>query len=116
MDNSTLYKHLSELFPKEQIFTDELSRLTKGTDAGLYRLIPKAVVKVKSEEEAVRLLQFCYKEEIPLTFKAAGTSLSGQTISDSILMEMGSGFEFCAITDKGHTATFGAGLTGTAAN
>lgn len=116
MDNSTLYNRLSEMFPKEQIFTDELSRLTKGTDAGLYRLIPKAVVKVKSEEEVVRLLQFCYNEEIPITFKAAGTSLSGQTISDSILMEMGSGFEFCAITDNGHTATFGAGLTGTAAN
>ena len=116
MDNSTLYNNLYNLFPEEQVFTDKISCLTKGTDAGLYRLLPKAVVKVKSEDEVVRLLQFCYKEEIPLTFKAAGTSLSGQTISDSILMEMGRGFEFSAITDNGHTATFGSGLTGTAAN
>ncbi|MDD2476793.1 MAG: FAD-dependent oxidoreductase [Dysgonamonadaceae bacterium] len=116
MDTSSLHTQLSKLFPKEQLFTDKLTRLVRGTDAGLYRLIPKAVVKVKNEEEAIRLLQFCSEEQIPLTFKAAGTSLSGQTISDSILMEMGRGFEFAAITDNGHTATFGSALTGTAAN
>ncbi len=107
---------MAQLFPKEQLFTDELSRLTKGTDAGLYRLIPKAVVKVNREEEVIRLLQYCRREKVPVTFKAAGTSLSGQTISDSLLMETGEGFSFSAITDNGATATFGCGLTGTAAN
>lgn len=116
MTNKQLYTHLAKLFPKEQLFTDELSRLTKGTDAGLYRLVPKAVVKVHSEEEVVRLLRFCHREKVAVTFKAAGTSLSGQTISDSVLMEIGTGFEFSAITDSGKTATFGCGLTGTAAN
>lgn len=104
------------LFPKNQVFTDELSRLTKGTDAGLYRLIPKAVVKVNTEEEVIRLLKFCHSENIPVTFKAAGTSLSGQTISDSILIEVGNGFNLSNITDKGYIATFGCGLTGSSAN
>ena len=94
MTTPQLHTHLTKLFPKEQVFTDELYRLTKGTDAGLYRLVPKAVVKVNSEDEVIRLLQFCNKENVPVTFKAAGTSLSGQTISDSILMEIGQGFEF----------------------
>ena len=58
MDSSTLHNHLSKLFPEEQLFTDKISCLVKGTDAGLYRLIPKAVVKVKSEDEAIRLIQF----------------------------------------------------------
>src|SRR5690554_5633521 len=107
---------LLRLFPKEQVFTDELSRLTKGTDAGLYRLIPNAVVKVNSEEDVIRLLKFCVNQNIPITFKAAGTSLSGQTISDSILAEVGNGFNFSAITDSGYTATFGCGLTGSSAN
>ncbi|HLW08375.1 MAG TPA: FAD-binding and (Fe-S)-binding domain-containing protein [Marinilabiliaceae bacterium] len=107
---------LLRLFPKEQVFTDELSRLTKGTDAGLYRLIPNAVVKVNSEEDVIRLLKFCVSENKPVTFKAAGTSLSGQTISDSILAEVGNGFNFSAITDSGYTATFGCGLTGSSAN
>lgn len=116
MENKQLHSRLTKLFPKEQVFTDELSRLVKGTDAGLYRLVPKAVVKVNTEDEVIRLLQFCSKENVPVTFKAAGTSLSGQTVSDSILMEIGQGFEFSVITDNGKTATFGAGLTGTAAN
>ena len=114
--NKQLYQQLARLFPQEQLFTDDLSRLTRGTDAGLYRLVPKAVVKVNSEEEVIRLLQFCHRSKMPVTFKAAGTSLSGQTISDSILMETGEGFSFSAITDNGATATFGCGLTGAAAN
>ncbi|MDD4777563.1 MAG: FAD-binding and (Fe-S)-binding domain-containing protein [Fermentimonas sp.] len=116
MTEKQLHKELRDLFPGEQVFTDELSRLTKGTDAGLYRLIPKAVVKVNSEQEVIRLLKFCNSENIPVTFKAGGTSLSGQTISDSILMEAGNGFNFSAVTDNGETATFGCGLTGEAAN
>lgn len=116
MESHELHPRLSRLFPTGQVFTDELSRLTKGTDAGLYRLMPKAVVRVHSEEEVIRLLQFCNREQVPLTFKAAGTSLSGQTISDSILMEIGRGFEHFVITGNGHTATFGCGLTGGAAN
>lgn len=116
MNDKQLYTSLAQLFSKEQVLTDELSRLVKGADAGLYRLVPKAVVKVHSEEEVIRLMQFCHREKVPVTFKAAGTSLSGQTISDSVLMEIGTGFEFSAITDNGKTATFGCGLTGTAAN
>lgn len=115
-EGKKLYLQLAQLFPKEQLFTDKLSRLTKGTDAGLYRLIPKAVVKVNGEAEVIRLLQFCRHEKMAVTFKAAGTSLSGQTVSDSLLMETGEGFSFSAITDNGATATFGCGLTGTAAN
>lgn len=116
MERKELHARLSRIFSKEHLFTDELSRLVKGTDASLYRLIPKVVVRVHSEEEVIRLLQFCYREQVPLTFKAAGTSLSGQTISDSVLMELGQGFEHSVITDNGHTATFGCGLTGGAAN
>lgn len=116
MEPKELQNRLLNLFPEDQVFTDELSRLVKGTDAGLYRLIPKTVVRVNSEEEVIRLLKFCWTERLPVTFKAAGTSLSGQTISDSILMETGSGFEFSTITNEGYSATFGCGLTGAAAN
>ncbi len=116
MDTKQLHKHLIKLFTKEQVFTDELNLLTKGTDASLYRLVPKAIVKVNSEDDVRRLIQFCKKDNIPLTFKAGGTSLSGQTISDSIMMEIGTGFEFSTIENDGEIATFGCGMTGTAAN
>lgn len=116
MESKQLGNQLLQSFPQNQVFTDELSRLVKGTDAGLYRLIPKAVVRVNTEDEVIRLLEFCRKKNLPVTFKAAGTSLSGQTISDSILMETGNGFEFSTISNEGCTATFGCALTGAAAN
>lgn len=116
MTEDPLIRKLSQLFPKEQLHTDPLSCLTKGTDAGLYRLIPKAVVTVNSEEEVIRLLRFCHREKRAVTFRAAGTSLSGQTISDSILVETGSGFTFSTIRDKGETATFGCSVKGSVAN
>src|SRR5690554_2501954 len=116
MTEKQLHKELADIFTADQLFTDELSRLTKGTDAGLYRLIPKAVVTVNSEEEVIRLLRFCHREKRAVTFRAAGTSLSGQTISDSILVETGSGFTFSTIRDKGETATFGCSVKGSVAN
>ena len=42
-----------------KIYTDALTRLTKGTDAGLYRLIPKRVEVVRSEEELIEALAAC---------------------------------------------------------
>jgi len=68
--------------------------------------VPRAVVKVNSEEEVIRLLQFCHRSKMPVTFKAAGTSLSGQTISDSILMEIGEGFSFSGYHRQRHNGYF----------
>ena len=37
--------------PRERIYTDELRRLTWGTDAGFYRLTPQIVVRSANEAE-----------------------------------------------------------------
>jgi FAD/FMN-containing dehydrogenase len=52
-------------------------------------LLPKAVLKVHSEAEVVQLLQLAQRHQVPVTFRAAGTSLSGQAITDSILIKVG---------------------------
>jgi D-lactate dehydrogenase len=49
-----------------------------GTDASFYRLNPKMVVKIHSEADVVRVLPLARKHGVPITFRAAGTSLSGQ--------------------------------------
>lgn len=59
-----------------------------GTDASFYRLNPKMVVKVHSEEEVARILPIARKMQVPVTFRAAGTSLSGQAITDSVLLKL----------------------------
>ena len=63
--------------PRERVYTDYLRRLAWGTDAGFYRLVPQIVVRAAGEEEVVRLMQTAARLGVPLTFRAAGTSLSG---------------------------------------
>lgn len=83
---SKLYSEFVKTIPTKRIFIDELNRLAYGTDASFYRLIPEIVIKVKDSEEVQFVVQKCKEANVPVTFRAAGTSLSGQAISDSVLM------------------------------
>lgn len=98
--------------PRERIYTDELRRLTWGTDAGFYRLTPKIVVRSANEAEVARLLQAADKHKIPVTFRAAGTSLSGQSISDSVLIVAGKNWENYTVGPQARTITMQPGITG----
>lgn len=82
-------RDVQQLIPQERRFDDPLSTLAFGTDASFYRLIPKLVIRVESEDEVVALLQLAQRDRVPVTFRAAGTSLSGQAISDSVLIVLG---------------------------
>lgn len=107
---------ISEFIAPERIFTDDLRRLAWGTDAGFYRLIPQIVVCPKNETEIARLLAAASRHRLPVTFRAAGTSLSGQAITDSILIVAGKDWEQSDISPDGCRATFGPGVTGMRAN
>ena len=63
-----------QFIPQERIYTDELRRLAWGTDAGFYRLIPQIVIRSEGEEEISRLLKLAGSHNLPVTFRAAGTS------------------------------------------
>ena len=80
---------VERLIPAERRFDDPLSTLAFGTDASFYRLIPKLVVRVEAELEVVDLLKLASVHQVPVTFRAAGTSLSGQALSDSVLIVLG---------------------------
>ena len=77
---------ISQIIDKDSLYTDDLRRLAWGTDAGFYKLVPKLVVRSKSENEVAEILKAASKHKVPVTFRAAGTSLSGQAISDSVLV------------------------------
>ena len=62
--------------------TREIDRLAWGTDAGFYRLLPKEVLMPADEDDVCRILSRARTEKKSLTFRAAGTSLSGQAITD----------------------------------
>ncbi len=102
--------------PRERVYTDELRRLAWGTDASFYRQIPQVVIRSMNEEEVSRLLKLSDKYELPVTFRAAGTSLSGQSISDSILIVAGKHWERYSISPDQKSITLQPGLIGQRVN
>jgi len=107
---------VSEFIPEKRIFTDELRTLAYGTDASFYRLIPKLVIKVENDTEVQRLIRTADEFEIPLTFRAAGTSLSGQSITDSVLVVIEDSWKNFKILNNGSQISLQPGVIGAQAN
>ncbi|MFG5864485.1 FAD-binding and (Fe-S)-binding domain-containing protein [Metapseudomonas sp. CR1201] len=107
---------VERLIPRERRFDDPLSTLAFGTDASFYRLIPKLVIRVESEAEVITLLKAAHAELVPVTFRAAGTSLSGQAISDSVLLVLGDNWNGRDIRQGGEQIRLQPGVIGAQAN
>ncbi len=105
-------RRISAFIPRERIYTDDLRRLAWGTDAGFYRHLPQVVVRSRDEQEVSRLLAVAHEMRLPVTFRAAGTSLSGQTVTDSILIVAGKHWEQYSIAPDAATITLQPGLVG----
>ena len=115
-DYKSFIQEAGKFIPKERLFVDELRRLAWGTDAGFYRLIPQVVIQSASEEEVSKLLSIAHKYKLPATFRAAGTSLSGQAISDSILIVAGKNWEKYSISEDHKQITLQPGIIGQRVN
>lgn len=109
-------KKLKEFISTERIYTDDMRCLAWGTDAGFYRMIPKIVVRSENTAEVSKLLALAYAMDIPVTFRAAGTSLSGQAVSDSVLVVAGKNWENYRISEDGKTISLQPGIIGARVN
>lgn len=109
-DIKDFIKRVSQHIEQKRIYTDELRRLAWGTDAGFYRLVPEIVIRSKNEDEISSILRCASESKVPVTFRAAGTSLSGQTISDSVLVVAGKHWEDISTDDGGLTVKLQPGV------
>ncbi|SFU54402.1 FAD-binding and (Fe-S)-binding domain-containing protein [Halomonas korlensis] len=107
---------LAETIPQARLIDDPLRTLAFGTDASFYRLIPRLVVRPHSEEELQTVLAECRARRLPVTFRAAGTSLSGQAVTDSVLIQLGQGWRGHEILDNGRAIRLQPGVIGARAN
>ena len=107
---------IKAFIPSERIYTDELRTLGWGTDASFYRQIPKVVIRSDGEEEVSRIVKTCQKHRLPFTFRAAGTSLSGQSLSDSVLIVAGKHWEKYEISPDQETIRLQPGIVGARVN
>src|SRR5690242_3468542 len=90
-----------------RIMTDPLMTFAYAGDSSQYRLVPAIVVIVNSEAEVLATIEAARAERLPLTFRAAGTSLSGQSNSDGVLCVLGDGFKKIEVHDQGDRITLG---------
>ncbi|MBQ2032835.1 MAG: FAD-binding oxidoreductase, partial [Alistipes sp.] len=104
--------HIKSFIPSQRIYTDYLRRLAWGTDAGFYRLTPQIVVRSNEEQEVAEIIRAAARFDVPLTFRAAGTSLSGQSVSDSVLVVVGKNWEDYEVLDNGRAIRLQPGVIG----
>ncbi|PXA73563.1 FAD-binding and (Fe-S)-binding domain-containing protein [Vibrio sp. 11986-1-5] len=111
-----LITQLATRVASERIITQPAQRLAYGTDASFYRLVPKIVLRLQSLDEVIFTIQCCAELGIHFTFRAAGTSLSGQAVSDSVLITLTDDWREHQILDDGHKIRLQPGVIGADAN
>ena len=104
-----------EIF-KDRIYTDYLRRFAYGIDASCYAYVPRVVVRAVNESEIITLFTLSQKYNPPLTFRAAGTSLSGQACSDSVLVLANAFWQDIEIVGNAESIKCSCGVIGVEAN
>ena len=100
----------------DNIYTDELRRFAWGTDASFYRMVPKVVVRTKGVEDTSKVIAACCHYNLPYTFRAAGTSLSGQSLSNSVLIVAGKGWKKYDLNSDASVISMQPGIIGAEVN
>ena len=106
----------STFVPADRMMCDPYRTLAFGTDASCYRLVPRIVVKAFSQQEVSRLVALASRLGVHVTFRAGGTSLSGQSVSDSVLLVLAGGWRGWRIDDGGERIVLEPGVIGAEAN
>lgn len=101
---------------RDRVYTDHLRRYAYGVDASCYSYLPKVVVKAEDEREVRRLIRLCQQCGTPFTFRAAGSSLSGQCSSEDVLIVCNDGFKKMEVIDDGKALKCECGVIGSDAN
>ncbi len=111
-----LKEELGRIVAPSRILTRPIDLIAFASDASFYRLIPKAIVLAEGIAEIQALFRFSHERKIPITFRTAGTSLSGQAVSDGILVEVARHWKGLTVEDNGRKVRVQPGVIGGYAN
>ena len=111
-----LARELSSALGEDAVTQRWVDRLKYAHDASHYLLVPQTVVTPRSAEQVATLLRACDRAGVPLTFRSAGTSLSGQGLTDSVLVDTRHRFQGVEVLDAGQRVRVQPGVTVRAVN
>src|SRR5215510_1962653 len=107
-----LHSQLSQIIHPARVHTRLIDRVAYANDASYFRLVPQAVVQPNSISEIQSLFKFTQQNKIPMTFRAAGTSLSGQAVTDGILIDISKHWGQYNVEARGQLIRFQPGIVG----
>jgi D-lactate dehydrogenase len=89
------------LLGKKQVLDRVIDLVRYAADASPYRLLPKVVVMPRNVDDVAKILAYCRETGRHATFRAAGTSLNGQSQSDDILIDVRRNWSGYSVEDGG---------------
>ncbi|MGD0471882.1 MAG: FAD-binding and (Fe-S)-binding domain-containing protein [Candidatus Velthaea sp.] len=102
---------LEAAFPAEALKFDEIYRAVYGRDGSYFEYLPQAVVRVASAADVQSLLRIGRAQNVPITLRAGGSSLSGQTVGTGIIADQRFAFRASELRDDASKVWFEPGLT-----
>jgi len=100
----------------ERVLSRPLHLAAFASDASVYRLVPRAVVRPTSIDQVRQIFSLCRERRLAMTFRTAGTSLSGQAVTDGLLVDLSRDWRQVNVLDAGRRVRVEPGVIGAAVN
>jgi D-lactate dehydrogenase len=105
-------RDLEAVLAPDRVLARPLDRLGRSADASIYRLIPQVVVRPRDLAEMRGLFDYARRNARRLTFRTGGTSLSGQAVTDDVLVELPHHWNRARVLDGGRRVWSQPGVVG----
>jgi D-lactate dehydrogenase len=92
---------LVALLGENQVHSRVIDLVKYATDASPYRMFPKVVVSPRTVDDVARIFAYAREKKIPVTIRSAGSSLSGQSQGDGILIDARKHWAGATVEDAG---------------
>jgi D-lactate dehydrogenase len=99
-----LRRELETLLGADRVLARASDIVRYASDASPYRLLPQVVVMARDAGDVAKTLAYGRERDIPVTFRAGGTSLNGQGQTNGILVDVRRHFGGVAVEDEGALA------------
>src|SRR5712691_6013170 len=110
--DTALVRDLETVLAPERVLARPIDRVARSVDASIYRMIPEVVVRPRDLEEVRALFAYTRAKGRHLTLRTAGTSLSGQAVTDDILVELAPFWNRYRVLDDGRRLWSQPGVVG----
>ncbi len=111
-----LITELESKLEKSRVKSRLIDLVAYASDAGFYTLRPKVVVQPITDDEVIDIFKISNKFNIPVVFRTGGTSLSGQSITDGILVDLSQHWRKVIVENNGESIRVQPGVIGATAN